>query len=174
MLMMLLDLLAEDVPKHIATAFYSEIRCLSRSNLVFDIRTGTWVVCFMNDYSQAVGELLAKYVDATIVSAITREVSEDIMSTSAHLMSHSTFFQDLLKQLNLGQSVRRGSIEDSCCRACFSSRYFAHLSHGVCGTNPFGRNCCHNICKSLSRLRIGMSHSVGFCCPRLYPQYCVL
>ena len=176
-LVMYLDLIAEGVPTKTAISFYSEIRCLSRSNLVFNNKANQLNVCFRKDYSRVVGKLLAKYVEP-VFSELDIDASDNILTTSSRmvLLNHTTVRQSeydaLFSSLNLNQKVAT-SLATSCCPACASTRYFPYFTANLCVTKPNGPHCCHTVCKALERIKIGMSESVSYCCPDLHPQRCV-
>lgn len=169
---MLLDLLGEGVPRRAATAFYAEIRCLSRANLYVDPKTKLLNVCFRRDYSKLVGELLAKYVEP-VFSELGTEVAtnENVLRTSSRTADADT--RRLLAEISANQKLAV-SVKSSCCRTCFSSRYFVFFKNNMCVQRPTGSHCCHTVCKSLQRLKIGMTESVAYCCPDLYPQKCMV
>lgn len=179
-LVMYLDLIAEGVPTKTAIAFYSEIRCLSRSNIVFNNKANQLNVCFRKDYSQVVGKLLAKFVEP-VFSELDVDASDNILTTTsrvilmnytANLAIRQSEFDDVFDSLNTNSKAAT-SLSTSCCPSCASTRYFPYFTTNLCVTKPNGAHCCHTVCKALERIKIGMSESVSYCCPDLHPQVCL-
>ncbi len=178
MLVMYLDLIAHGVPTKTAISFYAEIRCLSRSNLVFNNKASQLNVCFRRDYSEVVGKLLAKYVEP-VFSELDVDASDHILATSSRvvLLNFTTAvrqseFDSVFDSLSQNPGAAR-SLSTSCCPTCASTRYFPYFTTNLCVTKPNGPHCCHTVCKALDRIKIGMSESVSYCCPDLHPQVCL-
>lgn len=168
--MLLLDLLAERVPKNVAMDFYTEMKCLSRRNLVIDKKTKELKVCFRRDYSKVVGQLLAKHVEPVFDEMGTAvSTNKNILHTSSRVIDAQT--KQLLDELATNEAEAL-DLENSCCRTCYSTRYFVHTKPKMCVSTPKGAHCCHTVCKSLQRMQVGMSESVTYCCPDLHPQRC--
>jgi hypothetical protein len=149
--------------------------CLSRSNIVIKPgpnATVIWDVCFSNDYSAQIGELLADIILRTpsltadnAAANVTARVLE--METATRAVQ----FYDIMAS----KVFRAGFyIGDSCCKTCIKRSYFPYLLANTCRIDPFGNNCCHITCKSLNRLRMGMTIAVQPCCKRLKPTKCKL
>lgn len=176
MILMLLDLLAQEVPETVAVEFYSEIRCLSRSNLFYDDKSRSFRVCFKKDYSRIVGQLLAKYI-RPVFDELDRETSLKSLNPSVKFSVPTTVrnadVDAVFAQLSAAEQ-KQLTLANSCCRKCATTGYFVNFQISMCVNNPTGAHCCHTVCKSLDRLKIGMSNSVGYCCPDLYPQYCMV
>lgn len=63
--------------------------------------------------------------------------------------------------------------QTSCCGGCpDEENYFVNIEQDQCALNPFGRHCCHKACKSLARLRVGVSSSISYCCSNSNPTPC--
>jgi hypothetical protein len=173
LLLIYFELLSDDIPKESARLFYQEMVCMSRSHIVTKRgpkNTIVWNVCFANDYSDIIGTLLADIVSRTIA------LQDPSLDEAARYMEESTVrmgspFFDIMAS----KSIRAGFyLGDSCCKQCKIRSYFPYLSPNTCRNNPFGKNCCHKSCKSLSRLRMGMAIAVKPCCMKLKPQKCKL
>ncbi len=167
MVMMLMDLLSKGVPSATATAFYSEIRCLSRSNIEKH-KGGAVRVCFRRDYSKVVGELLAKYVKPVLPDI---EKSGDEAVPAVSRVSDDRDVDHIFDELN-AESDDPATEENSCCNSCYTDRYYPYLAYEMCVKAPYGDHCCHTVCKALERVKVGMDTSVSYCCPKLYPQPC--
>lgn len=190
MLLMFLELSASGVQQQVASQFYDEIRCLSRSNIRFDIKNAVWEVCFEKDYSEIVGQLLGRYILSTGTGIRLQVLArpemgrahpdsfEDSTDDFLHLSGADTsrvLFMNFLTSNNAAQIASFSMLSTpkvDCCRACSSIQYFPNAGSTSCVQEPFGRHCCHNACKSLQHLRIGASSSTHHCCPFVYPTHC--
>lgn len=169
MLLMYLDLRKSGLREKLAISFYEEIRCLSRANI--KVVDGGWSVCFSYDFSEVVGNLLAEYVlqDAAL------QKGSDVLVNSARLLTHGGYYlQSLYGSRAMYYIYPNMILSTSCCRRCTNSNYFVNVEEGECLRNPFGTHCCHSACKSLGRLRVGVSSSTRYCCSQCWPMRCAL
>lgn len=195
MLLMYMDLIAVGMEQSLAQQFYRQVRCLSRKNVVADARTMTWNVCFSYDFSEHVGTLLAHYikqdfklhppVKTPMPSSEPGNTLRMINSSNHFLFPYATVAPDnrglfLLFAFGDAEAFRVfSSVESyeqqrqtSCCVSCSDDNYFVNIEQDQCVLNPFGAYCCHKACKSLDRLRVGVSTSVGYCCKECNPKPC--
>lgn len=172
MLLMYLDLISSGMNQVLATQFYEQMRCLSRSNIYPAPELKAWEVCFSFDFSAVVGNLLAKYVHRDVDPETKQET---LPNTSRFIFGRSRRRATFLRSLfGNSRTFRRYAVvlEDACCRRCSHSRYFVNIEKGECLRDPFGLHCCHVACKALGRLKVGASRAISFCCRNCRPQRC--
>lgn len=181
---MYLDLISAGMKKELAQLFYEEVRCLSRANINPSPQQNAWEVCFSYDYSELVGNLLAGYVlkDSELFEPLIDPSTRTAVNSTSRFFSASaavnqkrSFLMTLFgdgQDFRLFGSKREQLMQKSCCQTCTSGRYFVNVQRNECLRNPFGKHCCHVACKSLGRLKVGVSSSVSYCCPRCRPQPC--
>lgn len=181
---MYLDLLACGMDKTLAHEFYSQIRCLSRANIVAQPHLKSWQVCFSYDYSTIIGNLLANYIlrDMTLISRQTLNSTDNFQQTNRFFS-----FASAKRNRHLSSGLLRifrghgrfpkyipkvTAKEKACCEKCTHSGYFVNVDKRTCLKDPFGKHCCHKACEALRRLKIGASSSMSFCCIRCRPLPC--
>lgn len=195
MMLMYIDLIAVGMERSLAQEFYRQVRCLSRRNVVIDAKSMSWNVCFSYDFSEHVGTLLAHYIKQDFnlrPPVITPTPSPGsgntlrmINTSKRFLFPYATVGPDnrglfLLLAFGDANTFRLFSSatsyeqqqQTSCCVSCADDNYFANIEQDQCVLNPFGAHCCHKACKSLGRLRVGVSTSVTYCCEKCNPMPC--
>lgn len=184
MLLMYLDLIASGMNDDLAKGFYEEVRCLSRANINPAPQQNIWEVCFSYDYSEMVGDLLSQYINKDfnlLQSSLDTSERTGVNSTTRFFSASSaagrrpTYFMSMFgdgRNFRMYSSREEQLMEKSCCETCASTRYFVNVQKNECLKNPFGKHCCHVACKSLGRLKVGVSSSIAYCCPRCRPQAC--
>lgn len=187
MLLMYIDLIVTGMDETLAKKFYGEIRCLSRENIQRLTHLNAWQVCFSYDYSELIGNLLAKYINEdieltnpTLFLPTSSRTPSSLPAFSKFLYGYkrsysSSFLLNVFHKSNTFHHYRSSRLrsQTSCCKACAQVNYFVNLGANECRYNPLGRHCCHLACKSLSHLKIGAASSINYCCSRSAPKTCL-
>lgn len=172
---MYIELVAVGMERGLAQQFYEEIRCLSRANIRPMSFAGAWQVCFSYDYSEVVGSLLGSYInkDKALKHVVRIPQTSRFLFGRIHDRNRGAYLIQLFARGQ--QNSRKVNIhkQTSCCPKCAKSTHFVYVGRNQCLRNPFGKHCCHKACKSLSRLKIGVSSSISYCCKRCGPDVCV-